>query len=53
MWERNSKTAPMGVEISVGDLLTMRKLKNTFHFHNDQRNLTSAAQISVKMLGFG
>ncbi len=24
--ERNSKTAPMGVDISAGDLLTMRKL---------------------------
>ncbi len=28
MWERNSKTEPMGVDISAGDLLTMRKLKN-------------------------
>ncbi len=28
MWERNSKTALMGVEIAAGDLLTMRKLKN-------------------------
>ncbi len=28
MRERNSKTAPMGVEISAGDLLTTRKLKN-------------------------
>ncbi len=27
--ERNSKTAPMSVEISAGDLLTMSKLKNT------------------------
>ncbi len=27
--ERNSKTAPMGGEISVGDLLTMRKLIKT------------------------
>ncbi len=26
--ERNSKTAPMGVEMSAGDLLTTRKLKN-------------------------
>ncbi len=48
--ERNSKTAPMGVEISAGDLLTMRKLKNTdatSHLHIDQRNMPCAAQISV------
>ncbi len=46
--ECNSKTVPMGVEISAGDLLTTRKLKNTdaiSHFHNDQRNLPSAAQL--------
>ncbi len=29
MRERNSKTAPMAVEISAGDLQTTRKLKNT------------------------
>ncbi len=29
MRERNSKTAPMDVDISAGDLLTTRKLKNT------------------------
>ncbi len=27
--ERNSKIAPMAVEISTSDLLSMRKLKNT------------------------
>ncbi len=27
--EHNSKTTPMGGEISAGDLLTIRKLKNT------------------------
>ncbi len=48
--ERNSKTAPMGGEIYVGDLLTTRKLKNTeatSHLHIDQRNIPSAAQISI------
>ncbi len=48
--ERNSKTAPMGVDISVGDLLTTRKLKNTdatSNLHIDQRNIPSAAQISI------
>ncbi len=48
--ERNSKTAPIGGEISAGDLLTMRKLKNTdapSHLHIDQRNIPSAAQISI------
>ncbi len=48
--ERNSKTAPMGGEISVCDLLTMCKLKNTdttSHLHIDQRNTPSAAQIGV------
>ncbi len=42
--ERNSKTN------SVGDLLTMRKLKNTdatSHLHIDQRNMPSAAQIII------
>ncbi len=29
MQEPNSKTAPMAVENSVGDLQTTRKLKNT------------------------
>ncbi len=50
MKERNSKTALMGVEISVGDLLTKRKLKNTdatSHLHIDQCNIPSAAQISI------
>ncbi len=50
MRERISKTAPTGVEISVGDLLTTRKLKNTdltSHLHIDQRNIPSAAQISI------
>ncbi len=40
----------MGVEINAGDLLTMRKLKNTdatSHLHIDQCNIPSAAQISV------
>ncbi len=40
----------MGVEISAGDLLTMRKLKNTdttSHLHIDQLNILSAAQISI------
>ncbi len=39
--ERNSKRALMGVEISAGDLLTTRKLKNTdatSHLHIDQCN---------------
>ncbi len=42
--ERNSKNN------SVGDLLTMRKLKNTdaiSHLHIDQRNMPSAAQIII------
>ncbi len=36
------------VESSVGDLLKMRKLKNTdgTNFHNDQCNLPRTAQIS-------
>ncbi len=49
-WERDSKTAPMGVEISAGDLLTTRELKNTdatSHLHINQRNIPSAVQISV------
>ncbi len=52
-WERNSKTAPMGVEI-LWKLrviyLQPRKLKNTdatSHLHVDQGNIPSAAQISV------
>ncbi len=48
--ERNSKRVPMGVEISAGDLLTTRKLRNTdatSHLHIDQCNIPSAAQISV------
>lgn len=48
--ERNSKTALMGGKIFAGDLLRMRKLKNTdatSHLHIDQRNIPSAAQISV------
>ncbi len=40
MRERNSKTAPMGGEISAGDLLTMRKLEKTAsHLHIDERNI--------------
>ncbi len=49
-WERNYKTAPMEGDIFVGDLLTMCKLKNTdatSNLHIDQRNIPSAAQISV------
>ncbi len=41
--ERNSKTAPMGVETSAGDLLTTCKLKNTdatSHLHIDQPQYT-------------
>ncbi len=48
--EPNSKTVPMGGEISAGDLLTMHKLKNTdatSHLHIDQCNIPSAGQISV------
>ncbi len=40
----------MGGESSAGDLLTTRKLKNTdasSHFHIDQRNIPSTAQISI------
>ncbi len=40
----------MSMDISAGDLLTMHKLKNTdatSHLHIDQRNIPSAAQISV------
>ncbi len=40
----------MGVEISAGDLLIMRKLKNTdatSHLHIDQLNIPSAVQISI------
>ncbi len=50
--EHSSKTAPMSVEISAGDLLTTHKLKHTdatSNFHNDQCNPTSAAQISVRI----
>ncbi len=46
--EHNSNKAQMGVEISAGDLLTMRKLKNTdvtSRLHIGQRNIASAAQI--------
>ncbi len=48
----DSKTVPMDVDISAGDLLTTRKLKNrdtTSHFHNDQCNLPSAAQIILRI----
>ncbi len=48
--EHISKTAPTGGEISAGDLLTTRKLKNTdatSHLHIDQRNIQSTAQISI------
>ncbi len=41
--ERNSKTAPMGGEITAGDLLTMCKL--TSHLHIDQRDIPNVAQI--------
>ncbi len=54
--ERNSKTAPMGVEISAGDLLTMSKLKNTDatpHLHIYQCNIPSAAQIECRADFFG
>ncbi len=40
----------MGVDISVGDLQEMRKLKKsdaTSHLYIDQRNIPSAAQISI------
>ncbi len=40
----------MGGKISAGDLLTMRKLKNTdatSHLHIDQCNIPSVAQISI------
>ncbi len=40
----------MGVEFSAGDLLIMRKLKNTdatSHLHTGQCNIPSTAQISV------
>ncbi len=37
----------MGGENSAGDLLTMRTLNKTDHFHNDQRNLSRAAQITA------
>ncbi len=42
----------MGVDISVGDLQEMRKLKNTdatSHLYIDQRNIPSAAQISISI----
>ncbi len=42
----------MGVNISAGNLMTMHKLKNTdatSNFHNDQCNLPSAAQISIRI----
>ncbi len=45
-----AKTALMCVEISPGHLLKMHKLKNTCttdNLHIDQRNVQSAAQISV------
>ncbi len=48
--ERNSNKAEMGVDISVRDLLTMRKLKNTdvtSRLHIGQRNKASAAQICL------
>ncbi len=48
--ERNSKTAPMCMEMSAADLLTPHKWKNTdttSHLHIDQRNIPSAAQISL------
>ncbi len=48
--ERNSNKAEMGEDISVRDLLTMRKLKNTdvtSRLHIGQRNKASAAQICL------
>ncbi len=48
--DHNFKTAPMGRDISAGDLITMHKLKNTdatSHLHIDQRNITSAAKMSA------
>ncbi len=48
--ERNSKTVLMGVDISAGDLLTKRKLKNTdkaSHLHINQRNIPSTAHPSL------
>ncbi len=48
--ERNSKTAPMCMEMSAADLLTTRKWKNTdttSHLHINQRNIPSTAQISL------
>ncbi len=50
MTQRYSKSAAMGVEMSAGDLLIMHKLKNTegtSNLHINQRNIPSAAQISV------
>ncbi len=41
---------PMGGENSAGDLLAIHTLKNTDtirSFHNDQRNLPGAAQITA------
>ncbi len=40
----------MGGDISVGDLLTIQKLKNTdatSYLHLDQCNIPNAAQISI------
>ncbi len=53
--DHNSKTAQMGVDISVADLLTTHKLNNidtTSHFLNDLRNLPSAPQISEWLFGY-
>ncbi len=49
MLEQNFIKVPMGGEISAGDLLTRCTLKNTdaYHFHNDQRSLPRAAQITA------
>lgn len=44
------KTVPVGEEISVCDLLTMRKLKNTdatSHLHINILNIPSSVQISA------
>ncbi len=48
-WEHDTKKAQMGGDISAGDLLKTRKLKNrveTSHLYIDQHNM-SAVQISV------
>ncbi len=41
-------TVPMGVEFSVGDILTSHKF-STSHFLSDLHNLPSAAQITIRI----